>query len=82
MLGTLETRNKHVRIPWLTPDLRLRHQHLPQQVPSGLIPRDRALLVAALLYIGLLALACLVPNAGAPHASSPGRLHSCSYVKL
>ncbi|PRW20525.1 pyruvate carboxylase isoform A [Chlorella sorokiniana] len=37
----------------------------PQKpVPSGLIPRDRALLVAALLYIGLLALACLVPNAG------------------
>lgn len=36
------------------------------QVPSGLISRDHALLVASLLYIGLLALACLVPNAGAP----------------
>lgn len=34
-------------------------------MPSGLVPRDRALLVASLLYIGLLALACLVPNAGA-----------------
>lgn len=33
-------------------------------VPSGLISRDHALLVASLLYIGLLALACLVPNAG------------------
>lgn len=36
------------------------------QVPSGLISRDHALLVASLLYIGLLALACLVPDAGAP----------------
>ena len=33
-------------------------------IPSGLIAPDRALLVAALLYICLLALTCMVPNVG------------------
>ncbi|KAL4442686.1 hypothetical protein ABPG77_006680 [Micractinium sp. CCAP 211/92] len=33
-------------------------------IPSGRIAPDRALLAACLLYIGLLALACLVPNTG------------------
>ncbi len=42
-------------------------------IPSGRIAPDRALLAACLLYIGLLALACLVPNTGRP---SPGPRHA------
>jgi hypothetical protein len=48
-------------------------------IPSGLIAPDRALLVAALVYISLLALACAVPNAGGRVAGVGGCV-GCSVI--